>query len=148
MIAKVDDVAAYIIEKEGRISTMKLQKLCYFAQGWSLSWTGQPLFNEPIEAWKYGPVVPELYLQHRRQTAVDSWEGDARNLTPSQQLIIDAMVNHYSAMSGFEMGEITHNHDSWDQAYNQVPSWARGNTEITQESMKQTFDALARQGHA
>ena len=35
-VANVFDVAKYILEKEGKLSTMKLQKLCYYCQAWSL----------------------------------------------------------------------------------------------------------------
>lgn len=46
------DVAAYILEREGEIATLKLQKLVYFAQAWSLSLDEKPLFDEKIEVWK------------------------------------------------------------------------------------------------
>jgi len=44
-----------------KLSPLKLQKLVYFAHGWYLAFTGHPLINEPIEAWKFGPVIPSLY---------------------------------------------------------------------------------------
>jgi uncharacterized phage-associated protein len=43
------------------ITPMKLQKLVYFAHGWYLALTGKPLINEPIQAWKFGPVIRSLY---------------------------------------------------------------------------------------
>lgn len=43
-MATVFDVAQYILEKTGKISTMKLQKLCYYSQAWALAWTEDPLF--------------------------------------------------------------------------------------------------------
>ena len=52
-MANVFDIAKYIIEKKGtngRMSTMKLQKLCYYAEAWSLVWEA-PLFEEDFEAW-------------------------------------------------------------------------------------------------
>ena len=56
----VFDVAAYILDKLGPISTIKLQKLVYYCQAWSLVWDEEPLFSERIEAWVNGPVVREL----------------------------------------------------------------------------------------
>ena len=61
------DVAAYILDKRGKMSTWKLQKLCYYAQAWSLVWDEEPLFEENIEAWANGPVVPRLYRKHQGQ---------------------------------------------------------------------------------
>lgn len=43
------------------ISQLKLQKLLFFAQGWFLANYGRRLFDEDIEAWKYGPVIDRLY---------------------------------------------------------------------------------------
>ena len=53
-------------EREGiPITPMKLVKLVYIAYGWHLALTGRRLFDEPIEAWKHGPVVPSLYHEFK-----------------------------------------------------------------------------------
>ena len=64
-MASVFDVAKYILNKKGRMSPMKLQKLVYYSQCWSLAWDDKPLFNNRIEAWANGPVVRDLYTFHR-----------------------------------------------------------------------------------
>ena len=64
-MASVYDVAAYILEKQGAMTTWKLQKLVYYSQAWSLVWDDDVLFPEEIEAWANGPVVRELYHAHR-----------------------------------------------------------------------------------
>lgn len=38
----------------------KLQKLCYFAYAWYLTFFGEKLFTEKFEARENGPVCPEL----------------------------------------------------------------------------------------
>ena len=43
------------------VTPMKLQKLVYYTHGWWFGATGEPLIEEQIEAWQYGPVVPSLY---------------------------------------------------------------------------------------
>ena len=43
------------------VSPLRLQKLLYYCQGWSLALLGRPLFRQPIEAWMNGPVVKDVY---------------------------------------------------------------------------------------
>ena len=62
----VFDVAAYVMQQlRGRITAMKLQKLVFYSQAWSLAWHHGPLFEEPVEAWREGPVVRDLWEGHR-----------------------------------------------------------------------------------
>ncbi len=58
MTVSVESVAAYILSQHGKLSAMKLQKLVYYCQAWSLVWDEAPLFQEQIQAWANGPVVP------------------------------------------------------------------------------------------
>jgi uncharacterized phage-associated protein len=62
----VEEVANYFIEKgieeNNPVNPMKLQKLLYFAYGWYLVYfEGKKLFNQTIQAWRYGPVVESIY---------------------------------------------------------------------------------------
>ena len=63
------DVARYIIwycKKKGfSISNLKLQKILYFVQAEFLVSVGIPCFAEEIEAWDFGPVVPEVYHEFK-----------------------------------------------------------------------------------
>ena len=47
------------------MSHKKLQKLCYYAQAWYVTIKNKPLFEDDIEAWVHGPVVPSLYSQYK-----------------------------------------------------------------------------------
>lgn len=51
IVTTVFDTAKYVLECKGTLSTMKLQKLCYYSQAWSLVWDNAPLFEEDFEAW-------------------------------------------------------------------------------------------------
>lgn len=44
---------------------MKLIKLVYIAYGWYLALKGERLFDEPIQAWQHGPVVPSVYHEFK-----------------------------------------------------------------------------------
>ena len=64
-VVSVFDIAKYILERTGEITSIKLQKLVYYSQVWNLVWDEEPLFYEQIEAWANGPVIPVLYDVHR-----------------------------------------------------------------------------------
>lgn len=40
----------------------EIQTLLYFAHGWMLGLHGTPLHRAAWEAWRYGPVLPEIYF--------------------------------------------------------------------------------------
>jgi uncharacterized phage-associated protein len=50
---------------DNSLTPMKLQKLVYYAHGWYLAVTGEPLIDEPVQAWTYGPVIPSIYHQFK-----------------------------------------------------------------------------------
>ena len=62
-------IANYFLElaekHNAELTPMKLQKLVYYAHGWNLAITQEPLINEQIEAWSYGPVIPSLYHEFK-----------------------------------------------------------------------------------
>ena len=81
-------------ENEGSITNMKLNKLLYFAQAWSLTKYGEPLFEEEIQAWQHGPVVPSIYKAFRicGYNPINDTAGDFSSKNFSQrdiQLLID-----------------------------------------------------------
>jgi len=60
-MTNIFDVAKCILTKRGKMSTIKLQFLCYYSQMWHLKFEGKPLFDEDFEAWEIGPVCRILY---------------------------------------------------------------------------------------
>lgn len=60
----VFDLSNYIISKIDFINNLKLQKILYFCQIRVLVEFNRPLFNEDIEAWSFGPVVPYIYNKY------------------------------------------------------------------------------------
>ena len=61
----IHEISDYIIVQSRNenmtVSNLKLQQLLYYAQGWHLALWGNKLFNERIEAWIMGPVIPAVY---------------------------------------------------------------------------------------
>lgn len=137
------DVAAYILARCGTMSAMKLQKLLYYSQAWSLVWDERPMFGERIEAWANGPVVPDIYAQHRGEFAIGRWpSGDAERLNEDQRETVDAVLGYYAAKSAQYLSELTHNEEPWKDARDGLPAGARSNAEITHAAMAEYYGSL------
>lgn len=143
----VHDVAAYLLEQTGNLATMKFQKLLYYCNAWHLAIRGTPLFRSRIEAWRYGPVVREIYAHHRQEAAVDSWPlGNPANLSNDQKGIVDVVVQLYGAKSGWALAEMTHKEDPWINARAGLQESAHSEDLISEESIKVYFQELLRNG--
>lgn len=144
-MANVFDVAKYILEKTGTISTWKLQKLCYYSQAWELAWTGNPLFEEDFEAWKNGPVCPQLFDKHRGRFCVSASDiavGCEENLSEDQKETIDIILQDYGHMEPYELREQTHAEGPWKEARGNCDDGDYCDTVITKDSMGEYYGAL------
>jgi uncharacterized phage-associated protein len=144
-MASVQDVAVYILQRTGKTSAMKLQKLVYYSQAWHLVWEERPLFPEKIEAWANGPVVRELYREHRKRfevTARTFPEGNSDRLTETEQETIDAVVDSYGKLKAFELSEMTHREAPWKDARRGVPPGAACTNIITKQAMAEFYESL------
>jgi uncharacterized phage-associated protein len=142
-MASVHDVAAYILRRLGPITTWKLQKLAYYSQAWSLVWDERPLFRARIEAWANGPVIPELYHEHKGQFRVSTWSaGDADKLTPAEQETVEAALDFYGPKTSQWLSDLTHNERPWQRARGSLRDGERGSEEITRASMHEYYSGL------
>jgi uncharacterized phage-associated protein len=142
----VFDVAKYIIAAKGSLSAMKLQKLVYYCQAWSLVWDESPLFNERIEAWISGPVVPALFSEHKGKymvTAADISQGDPSKLSPDQEETVKKVLDFYGGKNSQWLSDLTHMEDPWKIARKGLADNERGNSEITNDSMQEYYSSLA-----
>ncbi len=141
-MATVHDVAAYILQKHGPMTAMKLQKLVYYCQAWALVWDEKPMFAERVEAWANGPVVRELYDRHRGVFRVDRWEGDPDALNADEKDTIDKVLEFYGKMSSQELSDLTHRELPWQNARISLGPGQRGNQEITHAEMAEYYSGL------
>ena len=147
-MASVHDVAAYILHKRGPVPAMKLQKLLYYAQAWSLVWDERPLFDARIEAWANGPVVVDAYDYHRRCFVVKEWLiGDKNKLDETALETIDAVLEYYGDKESFWLSSLTHQEDPWKNARNGLARGQRGNHEITHAAMAEYYEGLTDSTH-
>ncbi|WP_229679511.1 Panacea domain-containing protein [Agrococcus terreus] len=137
-------MAAYILREHGRpMSTMKLQKLCYYSQGWSLAWDSRPMFDEEIQAWANGPVVYELFKQHRGRFTVDAWpSGDPESLEPNERETVNAVLEGYGDLSGQELSDLTHTERPWLEARGGLSAGAWSSRSVDLDVMQDFFGGL------
>ncbi|MCC7491615.1 MAG: DUF4065 domain-containing protein [Fimbriimonadaceae bacterium] len=122
---------------------MKLQKLVYYAQAWSLVWDERPLFEEPIQAWANGPVVPVLFEAHRGQFEVNEWpRGVAANLDTTARETIDAVLEHYGGWTAQQLSDLAHSEDPWREARQGLAPQERGQAEITTAALHAYYSGL------
>ncbi len=140
---QVFDVAAYILQRTGSMTTMKLQKLVYYSQAWSLVWDEEPLFEENIEAWANGPVVRELFDYHRGMYEISAMPiGNPRLLNREQQETIDAVLEYYGDKSAQWLIELTHIEDPWKQARKGLPPLERGSRVMSLDTIADYYSSL------
>lgn len=140
----VFDVAKYILDKNGAMSAWKLQKLCYYAQAWTLAWGESPLFDEDFQAWANGPVCPELFQRHKGAYIVngDMIRGDAGKLSDEQRENIDIVLQGYGDKEPYWLREQTHSEDPWREARGDLPDGANSQQIITKDTMGAYYGSL------
>lgn len=147
-MSSVYDVADYILHKRGNMSAMKLEKLCYYSQAWSLVWDECPLFSDKIEAWKGGPVIPNLYDRHRGQFEVSpdivAGVGDKTRLSEDECETIDGVLKFYGNKTAQWLSDLTHMEDPWKKARERagVRDGQSCNERITDADMAEYYSGL------
>ncbi|MDE3269659.1 MAG: DUF4065 domain-containing protein [Pseudomonadota bacterium] len=142
--AKAFDVAQYVSIRIPKGSTcMKLQKIVYYSQVESLVHYKKPLFEEKILAWAAGPVVKEIFNEHRGHRYFGGISfGDTANLSMEQKSCIDWAVGKYGSLDGDMLSHLTHVEDPWKKAREGLPPDERSEKEITIESMIAYYSEL------
>jgi uncharacterized phage-associated protein len=142
-VATVYDIAAYILKRRGQTFAMKLQKLVYYCQAWSLVWDEKPLFSARIEAWVNGPVVPTLYQTHKGQLSISQLDrGHPDNLTAQQKETVDAVLGFYGDKTGQWLSDLTHREKPWMDARMGLEPGERGGNTISHASLYEYYSGL------
>lgn len=142
-MASVFDVAQYILEKRGPMSAMKLQKLVYYSQAWHTVWTDNRLFSSKIEAWKDGPVCPDLWKEHAGEFRVTKLRhGDPDKLSDREKKTVKQVLKFYGKHNAQWLSDLSHSEDPWLQARRGIRSGAASNNEITTASMHEYYHSL------
>lgn len=160
-------VANYFIDKAletetSDLSPMKLQKLVYFAHAWHLAYFEEPLITSEIQAWKYGPVIPDLYHEIKeygtssitaRLIDLEYLDDNFNFLTadvPENDLqthsILDAVWNLYGHFSPIQLSNMTHEEgEPWSRVIQQSQEQNLMNLEIPNNLIQEIFRAKLHQ---
>jgi uncharacterized phage-associated protein len=144
------------------LSPMKLQKLVYFAHGWHLAVYGEPLLDERVEAWQYGPVIKSLYHEFKR-FGNESITKDAtsvklvrdgrlslRFVTPRlagesddvlrAKKVVARVWNNYCSFSAVQLSKMTHDTGSpWHKTWEPMADNPIKGTDIPNDEIKRFF---------
>jgi len=136
---------AFAQECEEPITNLKLNKLVYYAQAWHLALFNKPLFEEEIEAWVHGPVLPVLYDTYKQFKWKPIIVGDlnAENIkqqfNPDQQDLLDDIVEVYFPETAYALEQLTHREDPWILAREGLAPYEPSDNIITHDSMKHYY---------
>lgn len=115
------NIAKYIIDKctndKCPISNLQLQKILYYIQREFLQ-QGAKAFSEEIEAWQFGPVVPEVYKQYCGFGAIPIRMLYVVDLDSDYVKIINPIVEKKRLLNPWDMVSDTHSKGkAWDLIY-------------------------------
>jgi len=145
----------YIILKAGTegctLNVLKLQKLLYYTQAWSLALRGGRAFDGEFAAWIHGPVNREIYDRFKNTKMLYD-VVDVDDISPdfSPEAIDEALRQHidevldvYNKFSGSQLETLTHNEDPWISARGGCAPTQRCENLISEDEMKAYYSKLA-----
>lgn len=145
VLVNVVDVAAFVLQCQKRTSTMKLHKLCFYSQALSLVKYGCPLFTAEFQAWKNGPVVPELFELHRGKFWIRDGElaglGFPDRLSERDKDLIAHVCESLGKLTGGQLSERISNEDPWVAARGDAAAGEHCTNVITVAAMKDYYRA-------
>ncbi len=126
IVMKANQISNYIISlthnnPEENLTNMKLQKILYYLQGFHLVLFNEVLFEEEIEAWKYGPVVSQEYHTFKaygnNSIVVPEIQHSFDYLSDNQKNFINKVYGYFRQFSPIKLMELTHEESPWQDTY-------------------------------
>lgn len=148
-VLRVAEHFLYLDTSESRaselITAMKLQKLLYYAQGYSLALHGEPLFDEVIQAWPHGPVAPMVYRAYStygRQYIPPPSNYDPDILDNETLTLLGMVQEKYGPYGAWDLRQMTHK----ERPYTATAKNAIITTDLMHEYFSQELRPAARRG--
>lgn len=148
---KIYQAAEYIIKKLNKnyIQRLRLMKLLYYVQGFYKSIGGVFMFNDNCEAWRFGPVYPNVRdrfanLEIDSKIYTDNVDLEELDLEDDEKAVIDGVIEAFSKFDNDELIELTHNEIPWLNARKGIPDNARSTNIITKEDIAVYFESVVK----
>ena len=128
------------------VDPLKVQKLVYLSHGWNLAFLKTPLITEAVEAWQYGPVVPELYRAFREfgYSTISKEADEPKDVTPLNEetkSLLREVWAKYGRISGVELSAMTHEQGyAWDLTRQSDKGRVWGSPVIPNEWIRDEFE--------
>ncbi len=125
MYYDANDVAKYVITRctlNGKpISDLQLQKILYYIQLNFVRHLGYRAFNNEIEAWAFGPVIPDVYMRYRgfgSSLIRQIYAGIERLFTDKEKNVADNVIRVCCSLEPWELVDKSHcKGGPWDKVY-------------------------------
>lgn len=115
-----DEIMRLANKEKRNITQLKLIKLCYFVQGWSLGVLDKKMFNDEIQAWMHGPVIPKVYhkFKYYNGSAISYEPKETNVINERDKKFIKSVWETYKTYDAFSLRDITHQKESpWKKSY-------------------------------
>lgn len=141
------ELARYIIkhfqEAGDPITNLKLQKLLYYVQGWTLALLNRPAFADDMQAWIHGPVQPSVYGSYKGYRWNPIVEEVAEPQLDSQfEGLVLEVLRIYGVESAYELELRTHSEAPWIIARGGLAADQSSTASITKDSIQAYFNQL------
>ena len=139
------DVARYFIfrayedGRESLMTNMKVQKLLYYTQSLHLALFDEPLFDDEIQAWRYGPVCPPAYRFYSKFESEQLPIPDATDLlqiSEDVQNLLDEVWEYFGELHAYYLSDMTHLEFPWKKARKGLPAKAASQEPILLSDMQ------------
>lgn len=119
---KAINIAKYIVDKHEEekipINNITLNKMLYLIQEENVRCKGEKCFSEDMQAWDFGPVVPEVYWHYCGIGAFPLFNIDKINTKINNKEIIDKIINEYKGKKPWDYAKkIMKTGSPYDKAY-------------------------------
>jgi len=145
---KAIEIADWFVAKAASsgdlITHLKVQKLLYYAEAWCQVILEKDLFEEQIQAWAHGPVVPEVWQKFRS----NGWNPlpvppkDALDVVqePVRQVLLEVFET-YGDLPAKTLEDMTHGDEPWIEARGSLEPEARCDVVMPKAQLRAFFEA-------